>query len=193
MTCHPRLARVLDDPRRPSGIATTRCAGVAEVPEVEIRARETSCRGSAPLLMRFPRTIGVTPIRLTRLRKPLRHDVEAHLRRSMARPSFPSSHASRFMWGMSGTRGDTLPRPVHGFLVAGIGSARQHVASSRGGNGGTCQSRGVFAIPGWVWSRPGTESSVSFGKTREGAPQVVLRNEDVQGHVRRGRRLGRRG
>ena len=57
----------------------------------------------------------------------------------------------------------------------------------------TCQSRGVFGVPGRVRRGPGTESSVSSGKAREGAPQLVLRNEDIQGHVRRGRRLGGRG
>src|ERR1700712_3712008 len=59
--------------------------------------------------------------------------------------------------------------------------------------GGTCQSRGVCGVPGWVRSGTGTESSGSSGKAREGAPQLAFRNEDVQGHVRRGWWLGGRG
>src|SRR5487761_1090968 len=83
--------------------------------------------------------------------------------------------------------------PCSCFLIADAGSATWHVASSRGGYGGSCQSRRVFLISRWVRSGPGTEPSVSSGKARYGTPPLVRRNEDLQGHVRQGRGLGGRG
>src|SRR6185437_11310011 len=61
------------------------------------------------------------------------------------------------------------------------------------GQGGTCQSSGVRGIPGWLRSGSGTESPGPSGKAREGTSHLVLRNEDVQGDVRRGRWLRGRG